>query len=99
MGIDFKTETIIDVAREAHKYVGPSRNGRPAHYSFFLRAILKKDLEAVKVGRRWVTSVEAIQRWAEKQTADAARQPAQRSVAAQRRSDERAARDLERMGF
>ena len=99
MSIDFKSETIIDVMRQAHKYVGLSRNDRPAHFSFFLRAIKRGDLEAEKMGRRWVTSVEAIQRWAVRQTAETRAQIARRSPAAPRRTDARVESELEKRGL
>jgi hypothetical protein len=99
MSIDFKTETVIDVKRQAAQYVGLSRNGRPAHYSFFLRAILKGELEAVRMGRRWVTSVEAIQRWAERQTAGTKAQVSRRTAATRRRAAEQADSELKKRGL
>ncbi len=99
MSIDFKNETIIDVMREAYKYVGLSRNGRPAHHSFFLRAIMREELEAEKMGRRWVTSVEAIQRWAVRQTAQTRAQSARRSPPAPRRADARVEGELKKRGL
>jgi hypothetical protein len=71
MSIDLKTETIIDL-KQAPPYLGRSRNGRPVHYSYLVRAIRKgingHRLEALRIGNRWITSVEALQRWAEIQT-------------------------------
>src|SRR3954469_19956856 len=103
MAIDFKTEEIIDVRRQAGPSLGAGRNGRPVHISFFIRAITKgingHRLEALKVGSRWITSVEALQRWAEAQTGDAAAGPDESPAAGRRKAAERAGRELDRLGF
>jgi hypothetical protein len=41
MSIDIKTETIIDVIRQAPLLLGVGRNGKPPHKSFLIRAIRK----------------------------------------------------------
>jgi hypothetical protein len=104
MGIDLKTEQIIDVRREAPAYLGRGRNGRPAHISFFIRAISKgvngHKLEALKVGSRWITSVEALQRWAERQTPGAVAASGGPTTGSKRReAAEQAERELERLGL
>src|SRR4051812_35667361 len=97
--IDFSTETVIDLKRQAPKYLGPSRNGRPVHHSFLVRAVTRGvngvTLEAVRVGSRWLTSVEALQRWAERQAAarDSRALPP-RSPTRRARDDRRAAERL-----
>jgi len=57
-------ETIIDALREALAFMGCGRNGKPPHKSFVLRAITKgincHRLEALRVGSRWLTSVESL---------------------------------------
>ncbi len=102
MGIDFKTETVIDLRHQAPSYLGWSRNGRPVHYSSLIRAVTKgvngHKLEAARIGKRWVTSVEAIQRWAERQTEGHGPEVARRTAAARRRSDALAERELKRRG-
>jgi hypothetical protein len=104
MSIDFSTERIVDLRREAPGYLGLSRNGRPVHYSCLIRAVKKGvngvRLEAVRVGRRWVTSVEALQRWAERQTpASGDSLPSKpRSTASRRREAERADSELRDRG-
>lgn len=104
MSIDFQSETLIDAARQGPEHLPPSRNGRPVHSSFLIRAITKGingvRLEAVRVGSRWITSVEALQRWAERQTSAylSGEQPTKRSVAQRQRAAERADRELRRRG-
>ncbi len=102
MAIDIRTETIIDVRQQAANYLGLGRGGKPPHHSFFIRAITKgvkgQKLEALRVGSRWITSVEALQRWAERQTAaagvtDSTPAPSRRKAALQ------AERELDRLGF
>jgi hypothetical protein len=103
MPIDLKTETIIDALKQAPSYLGVGRNGKPPHKSFVIRAIKKGHnghrLEALRVGSRWITSVEALQRWAEAQTMDATSRPADAPVASRLKAAERAARELDRLGF
>ncbi len=102
MGIELKTETIIDALREAPAFLGRGRNGKPPHKSFVLRAITKgingHRLEALRVGSRWLTSVEALQRWAEDQTKDATIAPTP-TPASRRKAAEAAGRELDRLGF
>jgi hypothetical protein len=104
MGIDFSAERIIDLKRQAPAFLGLSRNGKPVHYSFLIRAVLKGSngvrLEAVRVGRRWVTSVEAIQRWAERQTPAAAESlpPKSRSTVRRRKAAALADSELNKRG-
>jgi hypothetical protein len=103
MGIDLKTETIIDVIRQVPPLLGAGRNGKLQHKSFLIRAITKGTnghrLEALRIGKRWVTSVEAVQRWAESQTLDAALRPAETPAASRRKAAEQAGRELDRLGF
>jgi hypothetical protein len=102
MAIDFETEKIIDLKHEAPAYLGQSRNGRPVHHSFLIRAVTRgirgHRLEAVRVGSRWLTSVQAIQRWAEAQTPGVATTPAG-AQSRRRQAAERADRELEELGF
>jgi hypothetical protein len=62
---------------EAAKYVPPARQGKKTHLSTLLRWILTGvrtrsgeivRLEALRLGNRWMTSREAIQRFAERLT-------------------------------
>ncbi len=101
MGINLKTETVIDLLKEAPSYLGKSRNGSPIHYSTLVRAVKDPDfpLEALKVGKRWITTVEALQRWAERQTAASFKPSARHTAAASRLASEQADRELDRRGF
>lgn len=103
MGICFKTETVIDLKHQAPAHLGMSRNGRPVHYSFLIRGVTKgvngHKLEAARIGKRWVTSVEAIQRWAERQTDGHGPEAARRTAATRRRADADAERELKRRGL
>ena len=104
MPIDIKTESIIHV-REVPKLLGPiGRNGSSSHQSFVMRAILKGHngtrLEAYKCGSRWLTSVEAVQRWLEAQAATAIQAENMPAAARSTRSNaERAGRELTKLGY
>jgi hypothetical protein len=90
--------------------IPPGRNARRTHLSTVLRWILdgapgpdgrRVKLEALRLGGRWVTSREAIQRFAERltpQTGDAPASPPPRTPGARRRAAERAANELEQLG-
>ena len=95
---------------EAARRLPPGRGGRPVSFSCVLRWITtgipgpdgkRVKLEAARLGGRWLTSEEALARWAERLTprldgepALAPRSPAKRSKAA-----EGATRELEKMGI
>jgi Protein of unknown function (DUF1580) len=107
--IDLSTEKPIPL-NAATALIPPGRNGKRCHLSTLLRWILKGSkspggdtvkLEACRLGGRWITSREAIQRFSEALTPasatpspSATRTPGQRSRAA-----ERAGKDLEALGI
>src|SRR4051812_43059512 len=95
--IDLRTETLINL-NQATRRLPPSRNGRPVHISTLVRAITRgkngNKLEALRFGKRWVTSIEAIQRWAEAQTPERIAQPQDRTLATVARDDRNADRRL-----
>lgn len=108
MSINISSETTITIA-EAAKMLPPGRNGRPVHFSAVLRWILqgtkgldgrRVHLEAVRLGGRWITSHEALQRFADALTPrlddDAA--PRSRTVGQRAKAAERAAAELAAMG-
>jgi len=73
MSIDILNETILSL-RDAAKLVPPYRIGRPVSFNCVLRWILDGSravngqtvkLEAVRLGARWVTSREALARFAQ----------------------------------
>jgi hypothetical protein len=78
MTIDLKNETILSL-HEAAKYFPSSRQGRPTHVSSVLRRRRPDKngvaLEMWRLGGRWVTSVEAIQRYSAALTATLTEQP------------------------
>src|SRR5262245_50782224 len=106
--IDLTTETAIGLSDAARRYP-PLRGGRPVNPATILRwitdAIRARDgrcvrLEAVRVGGRWLTSVEALARFTESLSAVPAADPAPVRTPAQRlRASERAAAELERVGI
>jgi hypothetical protein len=103
------TEALLPLTRAA-ALVPPARSGRKTHLSTLLRWILQGSrgpdgavvrLEAVRLGGRWVTSREALQRFAERLTPrlDADPAPVPRSPARRQRESERAARELGQLGI
>jgi hypothetical protein len=102
--IDLKTERPIPLA-EAARLVPAARKGKRCHESTIFRWIVRGvkgvKLEALRLGGRWVTSREALQRFAERLTPDleTAQRPVPRSPARRHRASERAAKELERIGI
>lgn len=105
--MDIAHETLLSLSQAARR-LPPGRGGRPMHMSGILRWVLegakapdgsRVRLEAMRLGGRWLTSVEALQRFGEALTPrldddrPTIRTPTQRSRAA-----ERAARELEALG-
>jgi hypothetical protein len=70
--IDLKTEKPLSLAQAA-KLIPPSRQDKPVHVSTLVRWILHGvrgvQLEAARVGGRWVTSPEALERFSATLTA------------------------------
>src|SRR5262245_19598781 len=102
------TETLLGLC-DAARRLPPARGGRPVHLSCALRWITARvpgpdgqrvRLEGVRVGGRWLTSEEALARWAERLTPRLDKDPAPppHSSAKRRRASERAAAELERRG-
>ena len=105
MGIDLKNETRIDLVEAPH-YLGKGRNGRPMHIATLIRAVTRGirgvRLEALRFGNRWVTSVEALERWGVRmaETSVSPETPtARRSRRTRQLDDDRAAAELKRRGF
>jgi hypothetical protein len=109
MSIDITTENTLTLT-DAAKLVPPGHGGRKTHISTLLRWILdgvsspsgeKVRLEGARLGSRWITSKEALQRFMDRLTpavgdtpAPAPRTPTQRQRAA-----ERAGQELDRIGI
>jgi hypothetical protein len=108
MSIDIRNETTISLNQVA-RMLPPGRRGRPVHLSCVLRWIVdgvrtptgRVRLEAVRIGSRWITSVEALERFAARQTPDleSDRPALSRSPGTQRRAAERAGKKLESLGI
>ena len=107
--IDLSTETTVSLAQVAREQ--PSgRGGASCSLGCVLRWVLKGvkspsgelvRLEAIRLGGRWLTSREAVQRFAERLTPNLSSEPAPtpRTPSQRRRADETAARELEHMGI
>jgi hypothetical protein len=107
--IDLTTEIPLPLAAAA-KLVPPARSGKRTHLSTLVRWITRGApgpdgqlvrLDAVRLGSRWVTSRQALQRFAEALTprlddtkGSLPRSPRQRQQAA-----DRAAKELEKIGI
>jgi hypothetical protein len=109
--LDLIAETPLPLA-EAAKLIPPARSGKRTHLSTVLRWILRGvrlpdghvvRLEGIRLGGRWFTSRQALQRFAERQTPKLGATPEQsvvpRSPARRQRDSARAAADLEAMGL
>jgi hypothetical protein len=107
--IDLAIEKTFPLS-QASKFLPSARKGRPVSLSCLLRWVLDgvklKDgrrirLEALRLGGKWVTSMEAIQRFAEAQTPtlEFRRQTLPQSPVRRRKAAERAAKELERIGI
>jgi hypothetical protein len=107
--LDLTREQGIPLAA-ACSLVPPGRNGKRTHLSTILRWILKGAktptgervrLEALRLGGRWVTTREAIQRFAETLTPrlDAPPAPALRTPTARAKAAERAGKALDKIGI
>src|SRR5262245_44383994 len=109
--IDLAKETNLSLAQASHDPLfPPGRNGARPTLSCILRWILngvkgpsgdRIRLEAIRLGARWITSREAIQRFAERLTprVDGQPVPTPRTATQQSKAAKRAAKELEKMGI
>jgi hypothetical protein len=105
--IDITTEALISPA-DAARRLPPFRRGRPVHPSCVLRWIAdgirlrdgsRLRLAAVRIGARWLTSVEALERFVRAQTPRPADAPPPRTPVQRQRAAERAGKALEALGI
>lgn len=108
--IDLASEQVLKLS-DVGRHLPPSKNGKPVSLSCALRWVLSGikvpgtdevvRLEAIRVGGRWLTSVEALQRFAERQTPvpGAPAVPSPRSRTQRQRAIERAERRLAEVGI
>src|SRR5262249_14589463 len=107
--LDVTTESTITLVQAA-AMLPPGRNGARPTLGCLVRWILcgaksptgeRVRLEAVRVGARWITSREALNRFAQRLTPqlDGEAPAAPRTSGERRKASERAARELEQMGI
>src|SRR5437868_2568709 len=100
--VDFKNETAISISQAA-RLLPPGRRGRPVHLSCILRWIIDGvrtpagvivRLEGGRAGSRWITTVESIERFVQRQTPSFEPEPMGVRTQAQRsKASERAAKE------
>jgi hypothetical protein len=108
MSIDIRNETTISLNQVA-RMLPPGRRGRPVHLSCVLRWIIDGvrtpkgpvRLEALRIGSRWITSIEAVQRFAGAQTPDldCPKSIVQATDGARLKAADRAGKALVRLGM
>jgi hypothetical protein len=110
MPFDLSREHLYNFAKAA-RFVPPARNGKKTHISTLLRWATKGAkgprgttvrLEAMRLGNRWVTSREAIERFMAALTPrpDAQRDtPGSRTAIRRQQASARAAEELDRLGL
>jgi len=105
--IDLSGESLISLGQAARS-LPPGRRGRPVTLSCLLRWVLsgvqtrtgRVYLEAVRLGGRWLTSREALQRFAERLTPEPKDAPtAPRPPNARRKASAAADAELQRHGI
>ncbi len=107
--IDLKIEIPLPLA-DAARLIPPARTGKKTHISTLVRWIqdgLRNHagqtvkLEALRLGNRWMTSREALQRFAERLTPPTGGEPMSppRTPTARRKASEQAVRELDRIGI
>src|SRR5262249_4493029 len=104
--IDLKNETPLSLAQAA-RMLPPGRRGRPVTLSCVLRWVIDGikiggalvRLDAMRMGGRWITSVQALERFAQAQTPKFGGAPAPRTAGRRQRGAAKAARELEKLGI
>jgi Protein of unknown function (DUF1580) len=106
--LDLTVENPISLA-EVCRIVPPGHSGRRTHLSTVLRWVLTGarspsgelvQLEALRIGGRWMSTREALQRFAERLTPTINRSSVEtRTVSRRQRESERAGQELEALGI
>lgn len=99
MGIDIRAETLIPIGDVPH-YLPRSKAGRKVSlatvHRWRQRGVQGRRLEAIKVGGRWYTSAEALQRYIDRLSheSDGGRRDADRQLGAHEQASAEAQRIL-----
>jgi hypothetical protein len=107
--IDLTTETTLSL-NQAARLLPPGRRNRPVSFACVFRWVTQGakgptgelvKLEAIRVGGRWLTSRQALQRFGERLTPGEVteQRPVPRSPAARERAIKRAEKELDRIGI
>jgi hypothetical protein len=105
--LDIRNETLISLTQAA-RMLPPGRRERPVSVSCVYRWIFsgiktphgKVRLEGIRIGGRWLTSVEALERFAAAQTPDLADRPQLPRTSTMRcRAAQRAEAQLTKIGI
>jgi hypothetical protein len=105
--LDLTVERPISL-QEAARFLPPGRNSRPVHISALLRWITagargpggrRIRLEAIRMGGRWLTSREALQRFGERLTGQTDSYDLPRTASARRRESVAAGEQLDAAGI
>src|SRR5579864_3422471 len=107
--IDLTHESALSL-RDVAKLIPPARLGKPVSFQCVLRWVLdgslspsgeRVKLEAIRLGSRWITSREALQRFAERLTPPSANSPTSHMHTSRHRrlAAEQAERELNQMGI
>jgi hypothetical protein len=105
--INLKTEKLISLVQAARMMPRGRRDGA-VHLSTVLRWILRGvkrpdgetvKLEAIRIGCRWLTSVESLQRFGDELTPCDAHAEVPRTPGKRERAIRRAEKELERIGI
>jgi hypothetical protein len=108
MSINLQTEATLSLAAAA-RMIPSGRRGRPCNLSTIFRWIIDGvrlpsgevvRLEAVRLGGRWLTSAEAIQRFADRHTPEPGEKPLPtRTPNTRGKAATKAGKELERAGL
>jgi hypothetical protein len=107
--LDITAESVLSL-NQAARELPPGRGGRPVSLGCILRWVLegakapdgkRVRLEALRMGGRWITSRESLQRFAEALTPRLSDAPmsSPRTPGRRQKAADRAARELEKVGI
>jgi hypothetical protein len=101
MNVDLRNHTVVWLSHATKLVAG--EGGKPIHISSLIRAINKgvngQKLSALRIGRRWATSIECMQDWAERVTAASTGQQSPPASVSRRKAADRAGKQLSDRGI